>query len=91
MVNVRQPDSYIPAAVNDAMTCELLLPKYRVVAASVCFHAEQCSEKLLKQVFVDNGRTPPRSHALTDILHDAYEAGFLAKDERLERASVYLK
>ncbi len=91
MVNVNQADNYIETAASDARTCELLLPNYREVPNSVCFHAEQCAEKLLKQVFVDNGDVPPRSHDLTVILKEIYELGYLHKDIRLSQAAMFLQ
>ena len=32
---------------------------------AVCFHAQQCVEKLMKAVLIDGGTTPPRTHDLT--------------------------
>jgi HEPN domain-containing protein len=34
----------------------------------VCFHSQQCVEKCLKAVLVHLGKTPPRSHSITDLL-----------------------
>jgi HEPN domain-containing protein len=31
---------------------------------AVCFHAQQCIEKLMKAVLIDRGQTPPRTHDL---------------------------
>lgn len=32
---------------------------------AVCFHAQQCIEKLLKAILLEHATTPPRSHDLT--------------------------
>ncbi len=32
---------------------------------AVCFHAQQCIEKLLKAILITEGETPPRTHDLT--------------------------
>ncbi len=34
----------------------------------VCFHAQQCAEKALKAWLVHQGKTPPRTHSLSDLL-----------------------
>lgn len=34
----------------------------------VCFHAQQCVEKILKAWLVDRGETPPRTHKLVDLV-----------------------
>ncbi|MCI0396260.1 MAG: HEPN domain-containing protein [Chloroflexi bacterium] len=34
----------------------------------VCFHAQQCVEKLLKGLIVHQGIVPPRTHSITDLL-----------------------
>ena len=34
---------------------------------AVCFHAQQCVEKLIKAVLIARGVTPPRSHDLTQL------------------------
>lgn len=31
---------------------------------AVCFHAQQCIEKLMKAVLIDRGQAPPRTHDL---------------------------
>jgi HEPN domain-containing protein len=31
---------------------------------AVCFHAQQCVEKLMKAVLIDRGSSPPRTHDL---------------------------
>jgi HEPN domain-containing protein len=31
---------------------------------AVCFHAQQCVEKLMKAVLIDHGSSPPRTHDL---------------------------
>ncbi len=34
----------------------------------VCFHSQQCAEKAIKGLLVFQGRTPPRTHLLGDLL-----------------------
>src|SRR5512138_2434398 len=34
----------------------------------VCFHSEQCVEKVLKAWLADGGKKIPRTHSMTDLL-----------------------
>jgi HEPN domain-containing protein len=34
---------------------------------AVCFHAQQCIEKLMKAVLIDRGASPPRTHDLLTL------------------------
>jgi len=34
----------------------------------VCFHCQQCAEKAIKGLLAHQGRTPPRTHLLGDLL-----------------------
>lgn len=34
----------------------------------VCFHAQQCVEKVVKGILNEQGVTPPRTHRLSDLL-----------------------
>lgn len=34
----------------------------------VCFHCQQCAEKVLKGILAHQGRAPPRTHRLGDLL-----------------------
>jgi HEPN domain-containing protein len=33
----------------------------------VCFHAQQCAEKLMKALLIDRGVVPPRTHDLAEL------------------------
>lgn len=33
-----------------------------------CFHCQQCVEKCLKGILADQGKTPPRTHSIVDIV-----------------------
>ena len=33
----------------------------------ICFHAQQCAEKLVKALLIHKGTTPPKTHALTEL------------------------
>lgn len=35
----------------------------------VCFHCQQCAEKAVKALLVHQGKKPPRTHRLSDLLN----------------------
>lgn len=54
----------------------------------VCFHAQQCVEKICKAWLGDRGETPPRTHKLVDLvalLGDARFAGLANEVQALDR------
>lgn len=60
---------------------------------AVCFHAQQCVEKLMKAVLIANGVTPPRTHDLAELNRLITEikgdwASNLAEVRFLSRAAV---
>ena len=55
-------------AVGDYCTAERELhPTGTPNFDAVCFHAEQCAEKLIKALLIHLGVTPPRSHDLVAL------------------------
>lgn len=46
----------------------------------VCFHSQQCAEKVIKAFLVVHDRTVPKTHRLVDLLEEALKC-----DSRLER------
>ena len=53
---------------------------------AVCYHAQQCIEKLMKGLLIDRGVTPPRTHYLAglDELLKAACPGWIASPDDLE-------
>ena len=47
---------------------ELALPGK--IYNQVCFHSQQCVEKVLKALLSKLGRTVPRTHSITDLLEN---------------------
>jgi len=45
---------------------EMVTPETRNYDA-VCFHAQQCAEKLLKGLLIQSGVTPPKLHDLVEL------------------------
>ncbi|MFZ1401018.1 MAG: HEPN domain-containing protein, partial [Candidatus Promineifilaceae bacterium] len=45
-----------------------LLAKEATIYNQVCFHAQQCIEKIVKGLLVERNIQPPRTHRLGDLL-----------------------
>lgn len=70
--------TWLAKAENDFLNIENNLRAGRVPWDTVCFHAQQAAEKLLKAFLVFRGQTPARTHDLVVLLARCVEF-----DERL--------
>lgn len=77
MVNLDVGEDYIGAAENDRVMVELALSHPELAAEGICFHCQQMVEKMLKQVWVENGVWPARSHDIDTLLSGATERGWV--------------
>lgn len=59
---------WIEKAENDLLNIENNLAAERVPWDTVCFHAQQAAEKLLKAFLVHHGHLPPKTHDLLFLL-----------------------
>jgi HEPN domain-containing protein len=79
---------WIAKAEGDYATAERELnPTGTPNLDAVCFHAEQCIEKLMKALLIHRGVTPPRSHDLVmlDRLLKPVCPARLSEDQRGRR------
>ena len=58
------------AAERDRDAARALLISVRVPFEIVAFHCQQCAEKYLKSVYIQNGRKVPFIHDLQKLSHD---------------------
>lgn len=84
-----QYTGFLYAASKDALAAEdLAAIGFEKHPEAIAFHAQQCAEKVIKNVFVQNGSVPPKTHALDDLLAMALEKGWLvAKPDEIDAAS----
>jgi HEPN domain-containing protein len=54
-----------------------------------CFHAQQCAEKALKALIAERDKSPPRTHAITDLLGVVPPDVFESLQEQLTSLDVY--
>ncbi|MFH1077429.1 MAG: HEPN domain-containing protein [Pseudomonadota bacterium] len=59
-------DRWLEFASQDLQMAELALTDE--IYNQVCFHSQQCVEKCLKGMLVNQGKTPPRTHSIVDLL-----------------------
>lgn len=90
MVDLEREDSYIEAAKADVELVTHLLPDIGRFPEAVCFHCEQAAEKMLKQMWVDQGFMPRRSHDISDLLGMAIENRWLTATSDDVRAAQFL-
>lgn len=60
--------AWLAKADNDLLNIDNNLAAERVPWDTVCFHAQQAAEKLLKAYLAYHGRTPTRTHDLVALL-----------------------
>ncbi len=60
--------SWLAKAENDLLNIENNMRGNRVPWDTVCFHAQQAAEKLLKAFLVFHETVPPRTHDLVALL-----------------------
>ncbi len=59
-------ERWLEFARQDLQMAELALKEG--IYNQVCFHSQQCVEKCLKGVLVAQGKIPPRTHSIVDLL-----------------------
>ncbi len=75
MNNPDDPRTWIAKAENDILNIRNNMSAERVPRDTVCFHAQQAAEKMLKAFVVSRGQTVGRTHNLEALLAEAVAAG----------------
>ena len=75
MSNPDDPQSWIAKAKSDLLNISNNLSAEHVPWDTVCFHAQQAAEKMLKAVLVSRGQTVFRTHDLVALLAEAVADG----------------
>ena len=77
MVDLSREEEYMAAAEADVRLVQHLVADIDVYPEAVCYHCEQAVEKMLKQMWMDNGMMPRRTHDLSDLLGVACERNWI--------------
>jgi len=75
MSNPDDPRTWIAKAENDLLNVRNNLNAEQVPWDTVCFHAQQAAEKMLKAFLVARGRVVSRTHDLVALLAEAVAVG----------------
>lgn len=75
MSNPDDPQSWIAKAESDLLNIRNNLGAEHVPWDTVCFHAQQAAEKMLKAVLASRDQTVFRTHDLVALLAEAVMAG----------------
>ena len=75
MSNPDDPRTWIAKAEGDLLNIRNNLAADRVPWDTICFHAQQAAEKMLKAFLVSRGQTAGRTHDLVALLGQAVAAG----------------
>lgn len=77
MTEAERAREWLRFASDDLRAAEVLLREG--IFNEVCFHAQQCAEKMLKALLTSQKKLVPKTHRLTDLLEEV-----LKKDFRFE-------
>jgi HEPN domain-containing protein len=69
MSNPDDPAAWVAKADNDLLNIANNLNDARIPWDTICFHAQQAAEKMLKAFLVSHAVVPPRTHDLVTLLH----------------------
>ena len=66
------PAAWVVKADNDLLNIANNLNDAHIPWDTVCFHAQQAAEKMLKAFLVSHGLMPPRTHDLIALLNQCF-------------------
>ena len=72
--------AWLTKAERDLLNVENNLAASRTPWGTVCFHAQQATEKVLKAFLVHHGKRPPRTHDLVALLARCVDTGADLRD-----------
>jgi HEPN domain-containing protein len=83
--------AWVAKADNDFLNIQNNMKPSRVPWDTVCFHAQQAAEKLLKAFLVYHGRQPVRTHDLVSLPARCVEVeeGLESLEEECRKLTVY--
>ncbi len=82
---------WLRKAEHDLLNIRNNLAAETIPTDTVCFHAQQAIEKLLKGLLIANGRNIPKTHDLVKLLSDVGDLApeLLPLEDQLEEISEY--
>ena len=91
MSEINDPRAWISRAEEDYLLARSALRRKTPLIYGACFHAQQCAEKYLKAVLVNEDRQFPKTHDLLALQDLCVNAGILVAvdPDYLDRLSAY--
>jgi len=74
-MNGSDAQAWVAKADSDRLNIENNLGAERIPWDTVCYHAQQIAEKMLKACLVFRGVQPPKTHDLLRLLRDCQKSG----------------
>ena len=79
---------FMYAAHRDVLVIEALAKDVDPYTEAIAFHSQQAAEKMVKNVFVQNGTVPGKTHSVDELLSSAIEAGWLQVEPKVIDAAI---
>ena len=69
---------FMYAAHRDVLVVENLAKEIDPYTEAIAFHSQQAAEKMVKNVFIQNGIVPSKTHSVDELLSKAIDSGWLS-------------
>lgn len=69
---------FMYAAHRDVLIVENLAKEIDPYTEAIAFHSRQAAEKMVKNVFIQNGIVPSKTHSVDELLSKAIDSGWLS-------------
>ena len=82
---------FMYAAHRDVLVVENLAKEIDPYTEAIAFHSQQAAEKMVKNVFIQNGIVPSKTHSVDELLSKAIDSGWLSGEPPVIDACMRLQ
>lgn len=79
---------FMYAAHRDVLVVENLAKEIDPYTEAIAFHSQQAAEKMVKNVFIQNGIVPSKTHSVDELLSKAIDSGWLSVEPQVIDAAI---
>ena len=79
---------FMYAAHRDVLVVENLAKEIDPYTEAIAFHSQQAAEKMVKNVFIQNGIVPSKTHSVDELLSKAIDSGWLSVEPPVIDAAI---
>lgn len=79
---------FMYAAHRDVLVVENLAKEIDPYTEAIAFHSLQAAEKMVKNVFIQNGIVPSKTHSVDELLSKAIDSGWLSVEPQVIDAAI---